>query len=182
VINGSTKVFKAEAHKNADEFGEVGVFNSNLFQMRHQMSEFHGCDIGGLDGENKSNNGDFEGKSQPPKNIYNKRSSLFKNGSKLFYKGFYVTRGKLPVAVDTSYGFYAPTNRSNENPRISHDNLNLRDSQTRFGNTARGDLSLIDSPFGKLPRKTSDFDTAKLKRQKSPDYHNDPHQGKSMGN
>jgi hypothetical protein len=181
VINGGTKVFKAEAHKNADATGEVGVFNSNLFQMRHQMSEFQGCDIGGLDGENKSNS-DFEGPSEPPKNIYNKRSSLFKNGSKLFYKGFYVTRGKLPGAYDTSYGLYAPTDRSNENPRISHENLNPRGSQTRFNNTTRGDLSPMESPFGKLPRRPSDFNAGKLKTQKSQSHYNDSQQGKSMGN
>lgn len=145
------------------------------------MSEFQGCDIGGLDGENKSNS-DFEGTSEPPKNIYNKRSSLFKNGSKLFYKGFYVTRAKLPGAGDTSYGLYAPTDRSNENPRISHENLNPRGSQTRFYNTTRGDLSPIESPFGKLPRRTSDFNAGKLKTQKSQSHYNDSQQGNSMGN
>jgi hypothetical protein len=181
VINGGTKVFKAEAHKNADATGEVGVFNSNLFQMRHQMSEFQGCDIGGLDGENNSNS-DFEGTTEPPKNIYNKRSSLFKNGSKLFYKGFYVTRGKLLGAGDTSYGLYAPTDRSNENPRISHENLNPRGSQTRFNNTTRGDLSPMESPFGKLPHRTSDFNAGKLKTQKSQSHYNDSQHGKSMGN
>lgn len=138
IIKDNVKVFKPEPHKNADAFGEVGVFNSNLFQMRHEMSNFQGCDMG-IDGENKSNGGDFEGNSEPPKNIYNKRSSLFKNGSKLFFKGFYVAKGKLPSARDTSSGLYPPTDRSNEGPRIS---------QGRFGNSGR-DLSSIDRPFGK---------------------------------